>query len=378
MYAILLQIIIIIAFPWLSKWICKNPALRSWLSPVILCYAFGILLGNITLIPLDLELAETLMNVTIVLAIPLLLFSTDLRVVLKQARPVITSFALCVFSGLVATTLSAFLMQDAVESPWIIAGMLVGIYTGGTPNMQAIGLALEAPQESIVLLNAADIFCGGLLLLLLLTSITHQALGYFLPSYQKGEEEIEETAYEVTQGRNWQHILIAAGLAAGIVGSSLGLTYLLAGDIQHTVLIILFLTTLSILAALSPRVQQLKDTFETGEYFLLMFCIALGMLANFQTLIEKGGILVLFTALALGLTLLIHLLLAFLMRIDRDTVMITFTAAVYGPAFIGQIASVIKNKNLVFAGIATGLLGYALGNYLGISMAYFLRWFFAG
>jgi len=71
--------------------------------------------------------------------------------------------------------------------------------------------------------------------------------------------------------------------------------------------------------------------------------------------------------------LVLHLLLARLFRIDRDTVMITSTAALYGPVFVAQVATVIGNKKLVLAGIALGLLGYAIGNYLGLSLAYVLK-----
>ena len=50
--------------------------------------------------------------------------------------------------------------------------------------------------------------------------------------------------------------------------------------------------------------------------------------------------------------------------------MIAGTAAIYGPVFIGQIASTIDNRSLVFPGIALGLLGIAMGNYVGIFVAW--------
>ena len=61
------------------------------------------------------------------------------------------------------------------------------------------------------------------------------------------------------------------------------------------------------------------------------------------------------------------------MRIDRDTVLITSTASIFGPAFVGQIAQVLGNRHIVFGGMATGLVGYAIGNYLGIGVAYLVN-----
>lgn len=371
----ILQVLIIGFFPWLSKRISQNSRLGGVLSPVVLCYALGIVLGNLPSIPLDLQLAESLTEITIILAIPLLLFSTNLKLWIQQARSVLLSFALCVLSGLIATISTAVLFRNTADDVWQIAGMLVGIYTGGTPNMQAIGLALQAEQETIVLLNAADIFCGGLLFIFLL-SLASRFYGLFLPPYPKDKIQSEEAIVADKQALHWRPVLYGLGLSAGVAGLSLGVAYLFFGDLSKTALIMLLLTSFSILASLSPRIRNWRGTYESGDYLLLMFCVALGMQANFSSLIDKGGQLALFTGAALSATFIIHLLFARWLKIDRDTAMITFTAAAYGPAFVGQIASTINNKGLIFAGIAAGLFGYAIGNYLGIGTAYFLRWVF--
>ena len=52
---------------------------------------------------------------------------------------------------------------------------------------------------------------------------------------------------------------------------------------------------------------------------------------------------------------------------------ITSTAAIYGPAFIGPVANAIKNRDMIVPGITMGLLGYAIGNYIGIGIAMLLR-----
>jgi uncharacterized membrane protein len=68
----------------------------------------------------------------------------------------------------------------------------------------------------------------------------------------------------------------------------------------------------------------------------------------------------------------LHLILSKLFGIDRDTFLISSTAAIYGPPFVTQIATVIKNKYLMMPGILAGLLGYALGNYIGLAVYYLL------
>lgn len=369
------QFAFILLFPYWSAKIAKGSGLGKWLSPVVLCYGAGMVVGNLPFLQLDAAVSTQMTELSIVMAIPLLLFSTNLFKWLPYAGSSLLSFALCVISGLLATTLVAFLFRNQMEDGWMVSGMLVGIYTGGTPNMQAIGLALQADQEIIILLNGADIFCGGLFLIFL-TSVAHSVFGRFLPDFDwsGGAQQLEELDLE--QQIVWKDSLLAIGLTTIIIGASLGTTMLVFGDLSKTSFLILLLTTLSILATFLPQVQKWQGTFETGEYFLLMFCVALGMLADFAQIMAHGGDILLYTGLALSLTILLHTFMAYLFRIDRDTFMITSTAALYGPAFIGQIASVIGNKTLVLSGMVLGLLGYAIGNYLGISLAYLLQMLF--
>ncbi|MCB0594747.1 MAG: DUF819 family protein, partial [Phaeodactylibacter sp.] len=177
---------------------------------------------------------------------------------------------------------------------------------------------------------------------------------------------------------NYRDSMRAVLLTLAIIGASLGACRLVFGHLENIAFIMLLLTTLSIAASFAPRVRRLENTFETGEYFLLMFCVALGMLADFSEILAQGPDIIAFSVFAFLGTVLLHLLGAALFRIDRDTVLFTSVAALYGPAFIGQVASITGNRQLIFSGIAAGLLGYAIGNYLGIGLAYALRAWLGG
>lgn len=371
---IFLQLSLIIIFPFLSRRIHRANVLPSWLSPVVLCYGVGILLSNFPIMPLNDQLSTSLSEYSIIIAIPLLLYGTRLKEWLGHARSTLLSFGLCVISGLIATTLAAFYFRNQIEGTPLLAGMLTGIYTGGTPNMQAIGLALGASQELIILVNAADVFWGGIYLLFL-TSIGPKIFGMILPHSESkvvAEKKEDDQSRSANSPINYVDAAKGIGLSLIIVGLSAGTCLLFFGSLSKVSFIMLMLTSLSIIASFSPIVQRLESSFETGEYFLLIFCVALGMLADFSQIADKGWDIMLFTAMAIAITILLHLLLANFFKIDRDLFLFTSVAAIYGPAFIGQIASITGNRQLVFAGISMGLLGYAIGNYLGIGLAYFL------
>ncbi len=367
----LLQILIICLGPLVCVRLLKRYPLQ-WLSPVVLAYLLGILLANLRLLPIDSSVSHTLSQASVVLAIPMLLYNTDLKAWLKQARPIILSFVLCVMSGLLSSLLIGWLLSDAFPKAWQLSGMLVGVYTGGTPNMQAIGMALGVEDEMYVLVNAADIFCGGFFLLFL-TSVAHPFLGLFLPSFQQrgnGEEIIQPESGAIKWSHAWRIVI----LTIGIIVLSAGATYLVFGHLEQLAFLLLLLTGLSVLASLKPEVRALNGAYEMGEYMLLLFCVAVGMLSDFGRLWAEGGAIILYTAAVLTATVLLHLAGCFLFRIDRDSALITATAAIYGPVFIGQVASAIQNRRLIFGGIATGLVGYAIGNFLGFGVAQLLRW----
>ncbi|MFW5657340.1 MAG: DUF819 family protein, partial [Bacteroidota bacterium] len=56
-----------------------------------------------------------------------------------------------------------------------------------------------------------------------------------------------------------------------------------------------------------------------------------------------------------------------------DTVMVTSSALICSPPFVPMIAGAINNKEVIVSGLTVGIVGYAIGNYLGVGVAYLLR-----
>lgn len=160
-------------------------------------------------------------------------------------------------------------------------------------------------------------------------------------------------------------------LAVVVVGSAVGLAQLLPQAYRDAVTI-LVLTTAAVVLSLDPRVRKLEGTHDAGQYVLLIFCVAVGSTAKFDELLSSSLVILAYTAVIMFGSALVHVALAALLRIDRDTVIITSTAAIFGPAFIGPVASSLKNRELVVSGIATSLVGLAVGNYAGLLVAWIL------
>ena len=75
-------------------------------------------------------------------------------------------------------------------------------------------------------------------------------------------------------------------------------------------------------------------------------------------------------------SLLLHALLCRIFKIDTDTMIITSTSAICSPPFVPVVANALKNREIILSGLYTGIIGYAIGNYLGISISYLLKTLF--
>jgi len=369
---------LLVGFPAVALAAEKRVKFVAWLSPLMCCYLFGIALANL---PLDLvhdATARTAMEVAIPLAIPLLLLSTRFGAWLRLARRTVIAFALALFSSMAMATLAARFLVLPGEESWKVAGMLVGVYTGGTPNMAAIGWALDVTDETFVLLNAVDMLWGGAYFLLLL-SVVPRLLRRVLPRFEDtGAEPKDVAGFAQPVGPDLRSPRTLAQMAAALVvamvavAGGVGISLLITGKISEAVVIIA-LSSLGIGASLVGPLRRLSGSYELGNYAILVFCVAIGSQAEVSQLLEAGPRYLVYVGAVMFGAIVLHLALCALFRVDADTAIITSTAAIYGPAFIGPVAARLRNREMVVSGITAGLLGIALGNYLGLALAWALR-----
>ncbi|MBL8937668.1 MAG: DUF819 family protein [Archangium sp.] len=371
----MIQAVACFVVPALAMWAAERVKLFKILGPVVLCYAAGTIAANIPGVQVDQKVAMSLNEGSVALAIPLLLFSTELKKWLSLGWKLLLSFALACVSAVVAAGGVAWLFRHQTDEWWKVAGMLVGVYVGGTANMSAVGLALETKTETFVLLSAADVVAGGAWLLVLLT-VAQRALGKVLkPFTLEAHHELVEHPSESLSVWTKKHIpsmVTGFALAMAMVLVSVGLSLGIKGKMDVMV-VLLTLTALGILASLLPQVRALKGPYELGEYILLVFCVAVGSLADVRQVAGGSAVLFAFVVAVMMTAIVLHMFLCWVFRIDVDTALISSTATIYGPAFIGPVAASLKNRALVGPGLTMGLAGIALGTWLGIATAQVLH-----
>jgi len=144
-----------------------------------------------------------------------------------------------------------------------------------------------------------------------------------------------------------------------------GFSKFVFGEMKELVLIF-GVTGLALILSGFKRVRNLKGNMVSADYLMLLFGFTLGLQANVSELLSDRSELFSYFLVTYSVMLLIHLILAKLFKIDVQSFLISSTAAVFGPPFIGPVAEALNNRSLIPAGIIIALLGNAIGTYLGI------------
>ena len=400
---------------------CRISRTLKKIGAVVLAYILGLLLGNIGILPApssefkkilghktflptkefigyfsSLKLAESdllvnqiaglqdiLITVIIPIAIPLLLFSLNLKRWMKLAKGAIFSLILAMISLLIAVFASYYIFADSINDSWKVSGMLVGVYTGGTPNLAAIGTALHVSPDIFILTHTYDLIIGAVALLFLMT-VAQRLFHSFLPKFnpvRKGEnafklaDESEEMENfdKLFKRKNLPDTLKAFGISLIIFAVGGGLSLLMPKSIQ-TVTAILTITTLGLLASLIKPVNRIKNSFQLGMYFIIVFSLVVSSMANLHDMFQIEFLQLFLNVFTVVFgSMLIHVGLSRIFGIDADTTIIAITALTYSPPFVPAVASALKNKDVIISGLAIGILGYAFGTYLGVLVATLLK-----
>lgn len=372
-----------ILFPALVIFICNKVKFLGKIGPVFLLYLAGLIIGNTGLLPNDVyTLQDGLSSALVPLAIPLMLFGCNFS---KWKIGVALKALVSGFAAIIIVVIAAFFIFKGVLSnnPLIdgelnkLAGMLCGVYTGGTPNLASLKMMLDVDNELYILANSYDMLISSVYFMFLFSG----GIALFrkiLPFYKKNDAlqnsctTKDSTSTSKLNKKNILSILKAVGLSLLITAISGGISFLFCGKIEVAV-VILSLTTLSILASFNKRINTLEMSFEAGMYLIYIFSLVIASMADFSkfNFAESGYILGFIIFIVFG-SLIIQTLLSKLLKIDADTMVVASVSLINSPPFVPVVASATGNKDVIITGITVGLAGYAVGNYLGYIISYIL------
>ena len=363
--------------------LCRRYSFLGKIGPVLLLYAIGIIIGNIGLMPGQMPaVQEILSNAMVPLAIPLMLFSCRFR--MSGARSQILALVTGLVSVTAAVVIGYLIFGKDIPEGAKVGGMLTGVYTGGTINLAALKTMLGVDEETYILMNSYDILVSFLYLSFLL-AIGIKLFRRFLPneagSFTKNDADAIQAEIDKENENPYKGLFTREGMTQA--GKMLGLTLLIVGASAGVALIlpesmfmtifILMLTTLGIAFSFVRKVRETKYSYDIGMYFIYIFCIVVASMADLGKLDFVGGIGLLgYLLVAVFGSLLLQVIFAKILKIDSDMMVISSVTFINSPPFVPMMAAAMKNKDALIPGLTIGVIGYAVGNYLGFVMSQFL------
>jgi len=385
MFLSILWVMVFLAAPAAILWLCSKVKFLDIIGPVVVCYILGILIGNIGIFPENIfEIQDLLTTLVIPLALPLIFFSLNIRGWGKKTGVILKAFFGALVAVLIASTVTFLIFQSRIgEESWKVGGMLIGVYTGGTPNLAAIGTALDISSTQYLSVHASDVVVGGVFLLLLISvfpALFRKILPKYAPKNSRKEEAVlDDNGFSVYfsgfSRSNLLPLLKAAGLSVLIFGIGGGLSFIVPEEFS-TVTAILVITTLGVAASSAKSIRKIPMTFQLGHYLLLIFSLVVSSMADIRNLADSAPVMMLYISVLLIITLFIHTIFSKVTKVDADTHLMVSAALIYSPPFVPVVAAALKNKEVLMSGMVAGIAGWVIGNYLGIGFGYLLRLLF--
>jgi uncharacterized membrane protein len=367
--------------------ICMVPVFFLWLErktqwkifdflpAIIWIFLTPIFLSNLNIIPRESAIYETFRSFAVPLFIVLMLLDINILQSMKVAwrgAIVLTIGAVGVVVGCVA---AFFAFQTGLpENAWSGFGALAGSWIGGTGNLAAVAESLNTPSELVGIVVIVDNLVYLIYFPLILTckrwakpfnrftGVSDEQIAQFFEATAEIEKKTHEVHYrDVLTLIGWGFVtIVAARWVAGMVPE-------FPPVLTVSTWTILLVTTFGVLLSATP-LKDVPGTEPLSMSFVYLYMTMIGASADLRQLADARWFLVAgFVAIAVHLVFVI--IGAKLLRLDVSMAAVSSVACVGGAAS-APVAAGYHREELVPVSIMLALIGYALGNYLGVATAY--------
>lgn len=385
-----------ILFPIFMIWATPKSKILSKLGPACWCFFAGIIFGNIFVAPESHTAVRNVFTGALVpIAMPMLLVGTNIVKWSKISgwKTVKATLVHMLAVSLVAIGLCA-VFADKIPDAWIMAGGLSAAWMGAFLNLSAVVTALGI---SAAVFTVMPIFMN----LMTLPHMGFLVSGQnFLAKWLSVPKDSEANTMNVSQeelenmdGTSWPvYVRLVKDVFTHPV-DLLKLIFMIALSVAtyefflfvkpyfpsqwSSIVPIVGCSVMGVVYSFIPFLTSIKGSFQVG--MLLVFIMAPAMTSSAQLSALTGemvGTVGLFIILGFVLVPTVYFLICKLFKVDRNTAMVVDCGCIQAPMMVPPVANALKDKNAMVSGIAGGLIGYAMGNFLGLIIAYFCHFAF--
>lgn len=357
----------------------QNYKICTKLGPALIVIILAVILSNTHVVPMMAPEYGVLLNYTVYISVAMMLLNVNLKDLLSLSKQPVVAILLAVLSVSVVALLAGMVFAPRINEGWKVAGMFVGTYTGGSGNMTAIGMGLDALPETFAVANAADYIVGlpTLIVFFALPGIVKNSKFFAkIWPYKLEDHEltIEDDSDKFLASKTWSITEIAILFAIGftIVWVAQNLSGMLPKTYQSPARILL-ITTISISLAQFKQVRAINGNRDLGVFMAMFFICIIGFMVDISGFFSNTLEIALYCAVVIFGSLLLHISLCRLFKIKYQYVIISILAAVADGSTAAILSATAGWDSLVSISILLGITGAILGNYIGIPLAFFLK-----
>ena len=351
------------------------------LSAIMWIIFTSALASNLGLIPTDAPVYGALIDFTVPFAVCVILFTVNLSDVREAGRPMLVAFALASLGTILGVVVASLALDPFLDrilegQSWKLAGPYTGTYIGGSLNFFALWSGLEIGEPDLfAAANAVDnvtLFPLYALWMLIPTLLA----GRYVVAKRRAvhfDDDAEEVAASEKPRLDSLQVATLFFLAVGVMAVSGWLKTAVVDRFFPAVPTILIVTTLALLLGQLRPVRRLQGAWEIGDLAFYVFFAAVGALINFYQAVVLSPVLFLYVIVIIALHMVVLYGVGRLLRMDVGVLTIASVATKAGPPLVVPVAEAKGWRHLVLPGIIVGMLGYAIGNYVGYAVAQAVR-----
>ena len=368
-FAVITAILALCALAFASE----RTVIGQKVTGTVVVILLAIAAANLGIIPHSAPAYGFIFSYVVPLLIPLFLFQADVRRLAREASRTSLAFlvaALGTVAGIIVAALLLDLSQLGVASELAadrreagIVGLFASTYIGGSVNYAALGeiTGLSADASFFSAATAADnLFSAVFLSVIALVPGAHWIARHFVE--HTASEAVHVTETVVTPAS----ISYALAAAAGIVA----MTDLLCWWLEIPSWRYAVMTLISVgLATAVPQIRVwFSGAFEVGVALSFPFFAAIAAGADIRAMISVAPLLIILVAILLSVHLTVLLVLGRKLGLTIPELLTASNAAILGATTAPAMAAAKGWHDQVTPGVLVGVLGYALGTFIGTAL----------
>ena len=334
--------------------------------------------SNLNIIPHSAPAYGFVFTYLVPVLIPLFLFQADLRRIVTEASRTTAAFLLATIGTVAGVTVAALLLDlsalgsgsslpiEAREAG--IVGLFASTYIGGSVNYAALGeiTGLNRDASFFSAATAADNLFSALYLSLIALIPGVAAIARFFPSGKQASDHVvtDELGAEDPVTATSLCLGIAASLSLVAITDSIEAMLGLSGW-RYVILTGLVL----MVATLVPNARRwFSGAFELGIALSFVFFAAIAAGADIPAMLAVAPLLIGLVCILLTVHLAVLLSLGFLCKLTLPELLTASNAAILGATTAPAMAAAKGWRDQITPGVLVGVLGYALGTFIGTAL----------